>query len=68
MASQTIDAETAQLLQRYGFDEIPFESLRERLGRGQLGASKNRIEGNIQPPDEGDLQALLTGKDSWEVK
>jgi len=58
MESQTIDAETAQLLQRYGFDEIPFELLRERLRRGQLGASQNRIEGKVEPPDEGDLQAL----------
>ena len=58
MDSQELDAETAQLLQRYGFEDIPFESLRERLAQGQLGASQNRITGNVEPPDEGDLQAL----------
>ena len=58
MTSREIDAETAQLLQRYGFEDIPFESLRERLAQGQLGASQNRITGNVEPPDEGDLQAL----------
>ena len=58
MDSQELDAETAQLLQRYGFEDIPFESLRERLAQGQLGASQNRITGNVEPPEEGDLQAL----------
>jgi UTP--glucose-1-phosphate uridylyltransferase len=58
MTSREIDAETAQLLQRYGFEDIPFESLRERLAQGLLGTSQNRITGNVEPPDEGDLQAL----------
>lgn len=58
MASQTIDAETAQLLQRYGFDEIPFELLKERLARGELGASQNRLKARVEPLDEGDLKAL----------
>jgi len=58
MPSQAIDGQTAQLLQRYGFEDIPFESLRERLMRGELGAAQNRITGDVEPPDEGDLQAL----------
>jgi UTP--glucose-1-phosphate uridylyltransferase len=58
MGSSTIDAATAQLLQRYGFEEIPFELLRERLIRGELGASQNRIKGEVEPPSEGDVQAL----------
>jgi len=58
MASQEIDAHTAQLLQRYGFEDIPFESLKGRLARGELGATQNRITGAVEPPDEGDLQAL----------
>ena len=58
MASQEIDAQTAQLLQRYGFEDIPFDSLRERLAKGELGATQNRITGKVEPPDEGDLQAL----------
>ncbi|MGB8221511.1 MAG: UTP--glucose-1-phosphate uridylyltransferase [Polyangiales bacterium] len=58
MTSSNIDAQTAELLQRFGFEDIPFESLRERLARGELGASQNRIRGKVQPPDEGDLRAL----------
>jgi UTP--glucose-1-phosphate uridylyltransferase len=58
MNSQEIDATTAQLLQRYGFEDIPFESLKERLARGELGPSQNRLTGKVEPPEEGDLQAL----------
>ncbi len=58
MASQQIDAQTAQLLQQYGFEDIPFELLRKRLAEGQLGASQNRITGKVEPPEEGDLRAL----------
>jgi len=58
MASSEIDAETANLLQRYGFEDIPFESLKERLVLGELGASQNRITGKVEPPNQGDLHAL----------
>ena len=58
MATQEIDAQTAQLLQRFGFEDIPFDSLRERLAQGLLGATQNRISRKVEPPDEGDLQAL----------
>ena len=58
MNSREIDAQTAELLQRYGFEAIPFESLRERLARGELGEAQNRIVGSVEPPDEGDLRAL----------
>jgi UTP--glucose-1-phosphate uridylyltransferase len=58
MISQDIDAETAQLLQRYGFEDIPFESLRNRLLEGEVGTDQNRIQGRVEPPDEGDLRAL----------
>ena len=58
MSSHDIDAETAALLQRYGFEDIPFESLKKRLVEGRVGADQNRITGRVEPPDEGDLQAL----------
>ena len=58
MASSEIDAETAALLQRYGFEDIPFKSLQERLARGELGDSQNRISGRVEPPNQGDLQPL----------
>jgi UTP--glucose-1-phosphate uridylyltransferase len=58
MNSQDIDASTQQLLQRYGFEDIPFESLKKRLVDGQVGAEQNRIRGQVEPPNEGDLRAL----------
>ncbi len=58
MNSRDIDAATAALLQRYGFEDIPFESLKKRMLAGQLGDAQNRLTGKVEPPDEGDLQAL----------
>ncbi len=58
MNSQEIDATTALLLQQYGFEDIPFESLKERMLRGELGDAQNRITGTVEPPEEGDLRAL----------
>jgi len=58
MTSSKIDAKTADLLQRYGFEDVPFELLRKRLTLGELGASQNRITGRVEPPHERDLQAL----------
>ncbi|MEM7136612.1 MAG: UTP--glucose-1-phosphate uridylyltransferase [Myxococcota bacterium] len=53
-----IDASTEAFLQQYGFEDIPFESLRQRLVEGTAGAAQNRIVGEVHPPDEGDLRAL----------
>ena len=58
MSSHDIDAGTAELLQRYGFEDIPFDSLTKRLLSGEVGADQNRIVGQVEPPDEGDLRAL----------
>ena len=58
MSSHDIDAATAEVLQRYGFEDIPFDSLRNRLVEGDVGADQNRIVGRVEPPDEGDLRAL----------
>jgi len=58
MTSQDIDAATRQLLQRYGFEDIPFESLQKRLIAGDAGTDHNQISGAVEPPDEGDLRPL----------
>ena len=58
MTTQDIDAQTQELLQRYGFEDIPFESLNKRMLAGEMGAAQNRITGHVEPPDEGDLRAL----------
>src|SRR5690606_13388699 len=41
-----------------GFDLETFEALRERLRRGEAGASANRIRGRVEPPREGDVARL----------
>ena len=58
MSSHDIDAGTAEILQRYGFEDIPFELLKRRLLAGQVGADQNRISGQVEPPNEGDLRPL----------
>lgn len=54
----TVDPTTSALLQRYGFDRELFESLRQRLVGGELGADANRIRGLVEPPRVGDLPRL----------
>lgn len=53
-----LDDDTRSLLQRYGFDEPSFRALAERLTRGEAGPESNRIAGDVQPPDEGDVRPL----------
>ncbi len=53
-----IDADTAALLQRYGFDGKTFEGLRERLRRGDAGAAGNRLTGTVVPPEPDDIVTL----------
>lgn len=55
---QGIDGATRDLLQQYGFDDIPFEALQNRLREGTAGDAQNRIAGTVEPPNEGDLFAL----------
>ena len=53
-----IDAETAALLQRYGFDAETFGGLRERLRRGEAGAAGNRLRTRVTAPSASDVVAL----------
>jgi len=53
-----LDDETAELLRRYGFDGDTFALLRERLKRGEAGDERNRIDGVVEPPREGDVVTL----------
>ncbi len=52
------DASTRALLERFGFDAAQFESLRQRLLRGEVGVDKNRIRGVVEPPRAGDVPRL----------
>ena len=53
-----LDPDTRALLDRFGFDEGPFQTLRQRFIRGELGASGNRLRGRVEPPGPGDLVRL----------
>jgi len=54
----TFDAETEQLLQRNGFDRATFEKLRSRLRSGRAGSELNQVQGEVAPPEEGDVVTL----------
>jgi len=46
------------LLERYGFDRGSFETLRRRLRDGELGDTKNHLQGSLEPPSANDLVRL----------
>ena len=53
-----VDAETSSLLERFGFDEPLFESLRARVASAELSPESNLMRGSIEPPREEDLTRL----------
>jgi UTP--glucose-1-phosphate uridylyltransferase len=53
-----IDTVTAAVLERFGFDEALFDSLRGRVASGELSAESNLIQGSIEPPRDGDVTRL----------
>ncbi|MCA9614269.1 MAG: UTP--glucose-1-phosphate uridylyltransferase [Myxococcales bacterium] len=53
-----IDQDTRALLDRFGFDEKTFETLRARLRAGELGDATNRIRGRVEPPAPEDVTPL----------
>jgi UTP--glucose-1-phosphate uridylyltransferase len=53
-----VDRETSDLLERFGFDEPLFESLRARVAAGELSPESNVVQGSVEPPDESDLTPL----------
>jgi UTP--glucose-1-phosphate uridylyltransferase len=53
-----VDRETSALLERFGFDEPLFESLRARVAAGELSPESNVVQGSVEPPRESDLTPL----------
>ena len=53
-----VDRETRAILDRYGFAEPLFESLRQRVASGSLSAESNVIRGTIEPPGADDITPL----------
>jgi UTP--glucose-1-phosphate uridylyltransferase len=54
----SLPAETAELLERYGFSRPSFEALRARLARGEASDASNRLRGTVEPPYPGDVKPL----------
>ncbi len=49
----TLDKQTRQVLERHGFDSIPFSSFAERLRKSGLDLEQNRLRCPVElPPDE----------------
>ena len=53
-----VDPETRRVLDRFGFDEPLFESLRARVASGELSLEANLVHGLIEPPAPGDVTHL----------
>ena len=63
-----LDPATQATLDRFGFDEELFDSLRAKVAAGELSAESNLIRGTIEPPAEGDVTALpRPGDDACEA-
>ncbi len=59
-----VDRETASVLDRFGFDEPLFESLRDRVVAGELSPESNMIRGAIEPPGDDDVTTLPSPGDA----
>jgi UTP--glucose-1-phosphate uridylyltransferase len=53
-----VDGQTAEVLERFGFDEPLFESLRARVAAGELSPESNVVRGAIEPPTAQDVTPL----------
>jgi len=53
-----LDRHTAETLERFGFDQALFESLRKRVATEDLSAESNIVRGVIEPPHAEDLTRL----------
>jgi UTP--glucose-1-phosphate uridylyltransferase len=53
-----VDAETRATLDRFGFDEKLFETLRAKVAAGELSAESNVVRGTIEPPSADDVTPL----------
>ena len=53
-----VDAVTRAVLDRFGFDEELFESLRARVASGELSPASNVVEGTLEAPRDEDVTLL----------
>ena len=63
-----VDRETRAILDRFGFDEQLFESLRARVASGELSPEANLVRGVIEPPAPEDVTHLpAPGEPGYEA-
>jgi len=55
---------TDEILEQYGFDQVRFEELRQRVARGELSAESNVVRGTVEPLREDELTALPDAADA----
>jgi UTP--glucose-1-phosphate uridylyltransferase len=53
-----VDRETQATLDRFGFDETLFDTLRAKVAAGELSTESNVIRGTIEPPTADDVTRL----------
>jgi UTP--glucose-1-phosphate uridylyltransferase len=53
-----VDRGTAEVLERFGFDEAVFETLRTRVAAGELSTASNLVHGSIEPPHADEVMPL----------
>src|SRR5215218_7500522 len=53
-----IDPATRALLERYRFDRVEFERLREAVAHGRLNGASNTLRGAVEPPKPDDVTPL----------
>lgn len=53
-----VDVTTRTILDRFGFDEALFESLRARVAAGELSPETNIVRGRIEAPRDEDITVL----------
>ena len=58
MTIEGVDSETADVLERFGFEPALFEALRERVATGELSAESNVVRGLVEPPSVEDVVRL----------
>jgi UTP--glucose-1-phosphate uridylyltransferase len=67
MTLAAVDPETRAVLDRYGFDEETFESLRSAVASGALTPAGNVAVGTVEPPASGDVTPLPEpGSAGWQ--
>ncbi len=58
MILDEVDPAARAVLERFGFDEARFETIRARVASGELTAAGNVVTGVVEPPTEADLTPL----------